>query len=183
MAFNINEIRAQLAQGGARPALFQAIITNPVNPIGDLKTPFMLRATALPSWNLGTIEVPYYGRRIKVAGTRTFNNWSATIMNDEDFLIRNALEQWSNSINSLEGNLVTLGGSAPSLYKSQGTITQFSKTNQVVRVYQFNGIWPVNISDVALDWQNGDAIEEFNVEFAYDSYQIISGVTGNAGGV
>ena len=104
MAFNINEIKSQLTFGGAKASLFQVQITNPINGIADLKTPFMVQAAALPESTLGTIEIPYFGRKVKLAGDRTFAEWTVTIMNDEDFLIRNAMENWMAAINSHQGN-------------------------------------------------------------------------------
>ena len=83
MAFNINEIRSQLALGGARPALFQVIMNNPANSGGDAKIPFMARAAQIPASTVGTIEVGYFGRKIKIAGDRTFAEWTVTITNDE----------------------------------------------------------------------------------------------------
>ena len=74
MALNINEIKSQLALGGARPALFQVVFNNPVNASGDVKVPFMVKAAQMPASTLGTIEVPYFGRKIKIAGDRTFAN-------------------------------------------------------------------------------------------------------------
>lgn len=182
MAFNINEIRAQLALGGARPSLFQVTITNPINQIADLKVPFLVRASQIPASTLGTIEVPYFGRRIKIAGDRRFGEWPVTVINDEDFLIRNAMEQWSNSINSLQGNINTLGSGAPALYKSQATVTHFGKAGEILRVYQFNGIYPETVSAIDLDWSVQDTLEEFGVTFQYDSFEVVGGVTGNAGG-
>ena len=95
MAFNINEIRSNLALGGARPSLFQIIMNNPVDAAGDAKLPFMAQAAQIPASTVGTIEVPYFGRKIKIAGDRTFAEWTVTIINDEDFLIRNAMEALS----------------------------------------------------------------------------------------
>lgn len=183
MAFNINEIRGQLTLGGARPALFQVAITNPVNPVADLKVPFLVRAAELPASTLGVVQIPYFGRRIKIAGDRVFGDWTVSVLNDEDFLIRNAMETWNNSINSYEGNINQLGSGAPALYKSQATVTQFGKAGEVLRVYQFNGIFPSSVSEIALDWDATDRIEQFNVTFQYDSFEVIGGITGNAGGV
>jgi hypothetical protein len=111
MAFNVNEIRSQMVGGGARPTLFQVQITNPANGAGDLKVPFMVKATSLPASNLGTIEVGYFGRKVKVAGDRTFDEWSVTVINDEDFLIRNAMEEWMNQINLHQQNTRGFGTS------------------------------------------------------------------------
>jgi hypothetical protein len=183
MAFNINDIKSQLTFGGARPTLFQVKITNKVNPVADIKVPFLVRATTLPASNLGTIQVPYFGRKYKIAGDRTFDPWGVTVMNDEDFLIRHAMEQWNYSINTYEGNLnVVAGGTAgtgaPSFYKSTAEVTQYSKTGQVLRVYRFNGIYPDVIGQIDLDWNNTDTIEEFQVQFQYDSFEVVGGVTG-----
>lgn len=182
MAFNINDIRAQLTLGGARPSLFQVIISNPVNPIADLKLPFLCKAAQLPASSLGTIEVPYFGRKLKIAGDRKFDAWAVTIINDEDFLIRNAMETWNNSINLYQQNITALGSSAPSIYKSQATVTQFGKDGTILRTYQFNGIFPDQISPIDLAWNTTDEIEEFQVSFMYDTFEVLNSVTGNAGG-
>lgn len=182
MAFDINEMRAQLIGGGARPSLFRVQITNPANNSGDLKTPFMVQASALPASTLGSVPVPYFGRTIHVAGDRTFAEWNVTVINDEDFLIRNAMEEWSNTINSHQGNLNNFGTSNPSAYKSQATITQLGKDGQILRTYRFTGLWPINISEVGMDWSTTDDIERFEVTFQYDWWTVTGGITGNAGG-
>jgi hypothetical protein len=183
MAFNIQDIRSQLTAGGARNALFQVTIQNPVNALGDLKIPFMVRAAQIPASTLGTVEVPYFGRKIKLVGDRTFEPWTVTVVNDEDFLIRNALENWSNAMNSLQGNLRTTGTASPLNYKAQAQVTQYSKTGIPLRTYQFNGIFPTDIAAIDLDWNSTDQIEEFQVTFQYDWWEVLTGVTGNAGGV
>jgi len=183
MAFNVNEIRSQLTLGGARNSLFQVQFQNPANGAGDLKVPFMVRTAQIPSSDLGIIEVPYFGRKIKLAGDRTFADWTVTVINDEDFAIRNALEQWSNQINSLQGNLRTFSGAAPSLYKANAEVTQFSKTGVPIRTYKFNGIFPQTISTIDVDWNATDSLEEFTVTFQYDYWEVSGGITGNAGGV
>ena len=182
MAFNVNEIRSQLTLGGARPSLFQVTFSNPANSVADIKVPFLVRATSIPPSILGGIEVPYFGRKVKLAGDRVFADWTVTVINDEDYLIRNALEQWSNQINTLQGNLRAFGAASPLLYKSVAEVTQFSKTGVPVRTYKFNGIYPQEISPIDLDWGATDVIEEFTVTFQYDWWEISGGVTGNAGG-
>lgn len=181
MAFNVNEIRSQLTLGGARNSLFQVTFNNPANSSASLKVPFLVRAAQLPSSNLGTIPVPYYGRTIKLAGDRTFDAWTVTVINDEDFLIKNALEEWTNKINSLQGNLRTFGSAAPSQYKAIAEVTQFSKTGLPIRTYKFDGIYPEAVSGIDVDWGQTDTIEEFSVTFQYD-FWTVSGLTGDAGG-
>lgn len=180
MAFNVNEIRSQLTLGGAKPSLFQVQIQNPANAIADLKVPFMVKAAAIPSSNLGVVEVPYFGRKIKVAGDRTFEEWTVTVINDEDFLVRNAMEEWMNTINSHQDNTRDFGAASPNLYKAQAQITQFSKTGVPIREYSFDGLFPTNISAIEMSWETVDAIEEFTVTFQYD-WWTVSGATGNAG--
>ena len=182
MAFNINEIRSNLALGGQRPTLFQVEMTNPANSAGDIKTPFLVRASQVPASTLGFIEIPYFGRKVKIAGDRTFAEWNVTVMNDEDFLIRNAIEEWMNEINSHLGNVRGFGSAADLNYKSTAEVTQFSKTGVPLRKYKFNGIFPVNLTEMEVDWNATDLIQEFQVTFQYDWWEISGGSTGNAGG-
>lgn len=180
MAFNINDLRSQLTFGGAKSSLFQVQITNPANGVADIKVPFMARAAQLPASQLGTIEVPYFGRKIKLAGDRTFEPWTVTIMNDEDFLVRNAMENWMSTINSHVGNITNFNSASPLQYKAQAQVTQFSKTGAVLRTYQFNGLFPVDVSAIDMNWET-EGIQEFNVTFQYDWWSVNGGITGDAG--
>jgi hypothetical protein len=181
MAFNINDLRSQLTFGGAKSSLFQVQITNPVNALGDIKVPFMVRAAAIPESRLGTIELPYFGRRVKFAGDRSFDPWTVTVINDEDFLIRNAMENWMSAINAHQGNISAFATASPTQYKATAQIRQFSKTGAVLREYTFNGLFPVDIASITMDWQNENVIEEFAVTFQYDWWSVTSGITGDAG--
>jgi len=183
MAFNVNEIKAQLEFGGARPSLFQVQIINPADGAADIKSPFMIKASTMPESSLGFIEVPYFGRKVRVAGDRVFAPWNVTIMNDEDFLVRNSMEAWHSSINALQRNIRDTGTSAPSAYKSDALVTQFSKTGEIIRQYKFVGVFPTTIAPIPLSWEATDTIEEFDVEFQYDYWEVSGGTTGNAGGI
>lgn len=177
MAFNINEMRSQLVYGGARQNLFQVRINNPANASGDLKTPFMVQAAQIPESTLGVIPVFYFGRQMKLAGDRTFGDWTVTVINDEDFLIRNAMEEWSNRINRLERNVRDINR-----YKSNATVIQYAKDGTAIREYKFNGIFPSVISPIELDWASTDQIESFQVTFSYDYWTVSGGTTDRAGG-
>lgn len=179
---NINNIRANLVKGGARPTLFEVIITNPVAGIADIRVPFMAKATQIPGHTIGKIEVPYFGRRWPIPGDRQVQDWTTTIINDETFDIRNALETWSNAINSMQGNISTLG-SEPANYLSQAVVRQFGKDGSVIRVYEMHDIWPMDISPIELGWEASDQIEEFTVTWAMRDFEVVGGITGNAGGV
>ena len=182
MAFNVNEFSGALKGGGARSSLFQVNITNPANGIADSIVPFMTKGAQVPAATLGTIEVPYFGRQVKIAGNRTYAEWTPTIINDEDMSIRNAMEQWNHSINSIQGNLRATAGSSPSLYKASAQVTQFSKTGDILRVYDFVGLYPSEVGTIDLAW-DAETIQEYTVTFQYDYWQISGGTTGNAGGV
>jgi hypothetical protein len=173
MAFNINEFKSELTGGGARPSLFQVQITNPIVPAADFKVPFMARAANLPASELGSYTVPYFGREVKYAGDRTFGDWTITVINDEDFLIRNAMEAWSNAIASHDAN----NRSLPQNYKSNGLITQYSKDGSPLRSYIFEGMFPLTISEISMDWSTTNAIEDFTVTFQYDFWRV-EGATG-----
>lgn len=169
MAFNINDFKSRgLTKGGVRPSLFQVEI----NPnIGEdsatmEKFIFTCRASEVPAATVESVNVPYFGRQIKLAGDRTFADWSVTVMNDEDYLVRNMFEDWSNQINQLAGNIKLLPSNT---YKStDATVTQFSKDGSKIRAYQFVGIFPVSVGAMALDWDATNTIQTFDVTFAYD---------------
>ena len=123
-------------------------------------------------------------------GTSGADNYTSTVngstifiqrANDEDFAIRNAMEQWSNTINSFQGNLRNFGASSPTLYKSNAQVTQFSKTGVPIRVYNFVGIFPTEVAAIEMDWA-ADAVSEFTVTFTYDYWEVSGGITGTAGG-
>lgn len=181
MPFNINEIRSQLVHGGWRPSHFQVIITNPFDNSADLKAPFMVRAAQLPTYNVGKIPVYYFGRPIFVPGDRTFEEWTTTVINDEDFVIKNSLEIWSNRMNSLQGNISSTN--LVNELKSTGLITAYGKDGRVLRTYQLNGLWPMTIAAIETDWQATDTIGEFQVTWSFDECEVIAGVTGDGGGV
>jgi len=178
MAFNITEFQGQLTGGGARPNLFQVTIDNPVDRGSFLKTPFMVKAAQIPAATIGTVVTPYFGREVKLAGNRTFADWTVTVINDEDFLIRDGMERWSNAINGLETNLRSTNLASTADYKTSATVTQFGKLGNPIRTYSFVGIFPTEVSTIDMDWGSNDAIEEFTVTFSYDYWQVGEGVVG-----
>ena len=174
MAFNVNTFRGELAQGGARPSLFEIQLFQPAGGTlngGDLisKSPFMVRAGQMPGSTLGTVIVPYFGRQVKLAGNRTFDDWTVTVMNDEDFKIRNAMENWSHRINNHSENINEYGVN-PSQYKAQAQVKQYSKEGGVIQTYKFDGLYPIAVSPIDLAWES-EAIEEFTITFAYDWWE------------
>lgn len=180
MAFSVDEIRSRLRLGGARPTHFRVRLFAP-NQIGlgnELSdAPFMVQSAAIPASTIGAIEIPYFGRKIRIAGDRTFAPWTVTILNDEDFRLRNALELWHNRINSLSGNINTTGSADPNNYKAEQLfVEQFSKLGgPPIRTYNLIGVFPTEISDIPLSWNATDEIQTFSVTFSYDYFEIVEG--------
>jgi hypothetical protein len=178
----LEEFKGRMIGGGARPNLFECELNFPVDALPEGSNPvslsnltrFLIKAASLPASNLGLISVPFFGRAVKMAGDRTFDPWTVTIINDEDFAVRASLESWSNSINSMRGN-VRSTSSANLTYKANASVTQYSKTGEILRVYKFEGLYPANISAIDLAWANENQIEEFQVQFEYDNWVLDTG--------
>tara|TARA_Y100000590_G_scaffold272414_1_gene305865 strand:- start:784 stop:1395 length:612 start_codon:yes stop_codon:yes gene_type:complete len=192
-SFSLNSFKSALIGGGARPNLF-VVTMGKVPALGtDFGTnfKFMCKAASLPASNIASIDVPFRGRIFKVAGDRTVENWTVTIINDEDFAIRNIMEDWMQNIVKLENNT---GATQPASYMGEADVVQlgrnaitgaeqggkgkasgdsFTNDEQDIKnlaQYKFQDIWPVNISAIDLSYDNSDQIEEFTVEFAVQSY-------------
>ena len=188
---NIQEFRSRMTGGGARSNLFEVEITFPdglgINEslVSD-KVPFLVKAAEIPASNLGNIPVPYRGRVLPIAGDRTFDPWTVTVINDTDFLIRDAMEKWSNSINDLQ---TSQGIIDPADYQTNAKVKQLSRKGgndpgkiDVLREYRFEGIYPNVVSSIPLDYGATDQIEEFQVTFNYLFYEIV-GANGVGFGV
>jgi hypothetical protein len=182
LGFDINQFRASYANGGSRPSLFQVQISNPANPIADLDIPFKVYAASIPEHNILPINVYYFGRPIKVAGNRTFGDWQVEIYNDEDFIIRDALEQWSNTINGVETNINKFGTSSPSAYKSDAMVTQYSQAGDALRSYTFVGLFPINVGAMTLNWSAGQEVHTYPVTFSVDYFFVNNSITGAVAG-
>ena len=182
---NITEFRTRLIGGGARSNLFEVTIEYPESFGENAKEngQFLIKAAEIPAANLGNIPVPYRGRVLPVAGDRTFDPWTITVINDTDFSIRSAMERWSNFINDIQTNQ---GSSDPSTYQKSATVKQLSRQGgiedegdiKVLRTYKFEGIYPNSVSSIPLDYGATDQIEEFQVTFNYLFYEITGGTDG-----
>ena len=182
---NITEFRSRLSGGGARANLFEVEIAFPeelginLTDVSD-KVPFLVKAAEIPASNLGNIPVPYRGRVLPVAGDRTFDPWTVTIINDVGFEIRDAMEKWSNSINDLQ---TAQGTTNPEVYQRSALVKQLSREGsapgdpeKTLRTYKFEGIYPNTVSSIPLDFGATDQIEEFQVTFNYLFYEVASGL-------
>lgn len=177
MTFNINDFRGKLVGGGARANLFQVIINTPTGANVALNTEqlsFMCKAASLPGSQIGTIEVPYFGRYIKVAGDRTFQDWSVTVINDEPFDLRNAFERWQSAMASYDtksGKKTGLGATGnPSTYTVNGQVIQYGKEGQIIKTVNLINMFPTNVGEIQLSWDQSAQIEEFPVTFSIDYF-------------
>jgi hypothetical protein len=175
MAFNVAEFRANMIGDGARPNLFQVTMVFPTiansGAAAGQKVTFMAKAAQLPGSTVGTVPVYYFGRELKFAGNRTFADWTLTIINDEDFTIRNSLESWLNAINSHAGNLRNTAATSSAGYTVDALVTQYGKSGEELKTYKFVGMFPVDVAPIDLDWGSNDSIEEFTATFAYQWWE------------
>jgi len=165
---SIDQFKARLTGGGARANLFQVNMNNPRGGLGvdidaDLSS-FLCEAASLPASSLGTIAVPYRGRVLKMAGDRTFDVWTVTIINDVEFKLRNAFERWMSAIS----NHADIGGTQnPELYFTDLQVKQFDRDESVKKIYNFKDAYPVDLSAIELSYGDTDTIERFSVTFNY----------------
>ena len=178
----IDSFRSFITDGGVRPSQFRVELAWPTglaNPNQGNSTQagiFLVNATTLPASTIVPIEVPFRGRMAKVAGERQFANWNVTIINDGAFLIRGALERWSNLIIQHEA---TNGIIPPTAYTSEMAVTQLDRNDKVLRKYTMVNCWPSQISEIQLSFSNTNSIEEYQVEFSVD-YWTADGLTPDA---
>jgi hypothetical protein len=169
---SINDFKANLIGGGARANQFRVTITPPPGIAIGLdvrRTSFMCKGTNLPAQELTPIEVPFRGRKIYIAGDREFSEtWTTTFINDTDFMIRNAMERWSNGINDLALNTGVID---PADYQTDLTVEQLDRDDTILKTYIFRSAWPVSISAIELTSEAADALEEFECTWRYQHFE------------
>ena len=164
MVLRINDIKANLFAGGARPNLYEVMFGFPPGVSSPVRESSILcKAASLPSSTLGVIDIPYKGRIIHIAGDREYEPWSATIINDGEMNIRSAFEQWMSIINDNDSNLAATTN--PSDYQVDMSVKQLSKDNATLKEYYLKDVWPTNIGAIDLSYDSSNEIEEFTVEF------------------
>lgn len=170
MAFNINAFRSQMVGDGSRPNLFEVSMPFPsfANPgSASTKLTFTCRTASLPGSTVNSVTVPYMGRETKFAGNRIFADWVITVINDEDFVVRNTFERWLNAINSHTGNLRLASALPPTSYTVDANVIHYGKTGNTTKTYKFIGMFPTDVSVIDVDWGANDQFEEFSVTLAY----------------
>jgi hypothetical protein len=163
MVLGVDDFKAKLRGGGARPNLFKATINFPAYAAGDTElTSFMCEAAQLPGSTTGMIEVPFRGRRLKLSGDRTFEPWTITVINDTNMAVRDSMERWMNGINSHTTNT---GRADPLEYESDLLVDQLDKSGGIIKQYVFRGCFPTVVSPIDLSYTAENEIERFTVEF------------------
>ena len=181
----ISEFKSRLLGGGARPNLFEVELTTlPASvtfPWQADRFGFLCKAAQMPAQTIANIDVRFRGRIFKVAGDRTIENWSIAVINDEDFLFRNAFEEWTQQIANLEDNM---GSTNPSSYMVNAKVYQLGRgstrqstnnsgdTNVVLKEYEFVDIFPISVGSIDVSYDSSDTIEEYTVEFAVQSIRV-----------
>ena len=177
----ISNFKAALIGGGARPNLFEVELTTlPAGISWDADSfRYMAKAATLPASNIANIDVPFRGRIFKIAGDRTIDPWTVTVINDEGFKLRNAFEEWADLIAKLDNNL---GATDPSAYMVNAKVYQLGRgsspssksntgeNNAVLKEYEFVDIFPTAVGAIDLSYDSTDTIEEFTVDFQVQSY-------------
>ena len=158
----VDDMKAKLVGGGARPNLFKVTMAFPAYVTANVElASYMVKATSMPASTIAPITVPFRGRQLQIAGDRTFDPWSVTVINDTDFNVRNSFEQWMNGINKHKQNT---GLTQPSSYMADMIVEQLDKDGTVEKTYNIRGVFPTNLGAIELSYDSENAIEEFEVE-------------------
>ena len=178
----ITDFKSKLTGGGARSNLFEVVLSFPDIAPADTnvldKSRFLVKGANLPASNVTPLDVAFRGRTLKVAGDRTFESWTVTVLNDTDFAIRSAFENWMNRINRVSDNT---GATDPSSYTADAFVYQLDRDGSTLRAYHFYDIFPTNISAIQLAYET-DAIQEFTVEMQILWWEAVKGNSSSAGG-
>jgi hypothetical protein len=179
---NIADFKAQMIGGGARPNQFRVDLTFPsyvgLGAIAGQRAQFLCKAAQLPASTVENIPVLYRGRPVNFAGERVFQPWTVTIYNDTTFNIRNALEQWQSGVQNYN---TTDGRTNPTDYQVDLTVTQLDRSGAEIKSYKFVDAYPTLIGAIALDYEQQNAIEMFDVEFTYNFFTSDTGASAGFG--
>jgi hypothetical protein len=168
---NINEFKSRLRGGGARANQFKVTLPFPGyasvgGETSDLA--FLCSATALPGQTVGQVAIPFRGRVLNIAGDRTFEPWTITVLNDTDFKLYRAFERWMNGINNMTDNE---GIANPADYQVDGFVDQLDRNGTTLKSYTYRGLYPEVLANIPLNYATNDTIESFDVTFRYQYFE------------
>jgi hypothetical protein len=170
---DISQFKGLLGAGGARPNQFRVLLTFPQligANIGEAS--LLVTGAALPASNVNPTLLQYRGREVKLAGERVFDPWTITIVNDTEFKLRRPFERWMNLMNNLVTNR---GETRPSSYQTEITVTHLDRNDVPLQTYVLADAFPINMSEIALQYGQNDVVEEFTVTFQYQHYTTFAG--------
>ena len=169
--FNVNQFKAALTNGGARPnqfavqLSFPTYVTSSANAVR--RAPFLVNVAELPGQIVNPAIVLYRGREVKFAGDRVFAPWTITVLNDADMSIRNALEQWMNGMDDL---VAKIGRLTPSEYQRDLDVFQLDRNGNTLKSYKIVDAFPIDVSPVGLDFGANDTISSFTVTWQFQHF-------------
>jgi hypothetical protein len=179
----ITDFKSKLSGGGARSNLFEVVLSFPDAAPADAnvldKSRFLVKSVAMPASTVTPLPVAFRGRTLNVAGDRTFESWTITIINDTDFSIRSAFENWMNTMNKVSDNT---GITDPALYQADAFVYQLDRDGSTLRAYHFYDLFPTNMSSIPLSYDT-ESIQEFTVEMQVLWWEAIKGNSAKAGGI
>jgi len=166
---DISKFKGLLGAGGARPNQFRVLLNFPgyVTAVPDREYSLLVTGAALPASTVNPTLVQYRGREVKLAGERIFDPWTVTIVNDTNMSLRKPLEQWMNGMNDLELNTGVL---SPIDYQADLVVEHLDRNDETLMTYTLYNAFPINMSEIALQYGQNDVIEEFTVTFNYSHY-------------
>ena len=141
---------------------------------------FLCRSAQIPALTVGEVAVPYRGRTIYLAGDRTYDAWTVTIMNDRTYSVRAFLEGWMDDISDI-GSTTRANAIGSSVYYAEATVHQLDRNNSAIRTYKLEGVWPTTLDAIDLSYDANDAVEEFGATFRFN-WMTIGGAADAGGG-
>lgn len=169
----VHAFLSHFKNGGARPNRFKVFITFPGN--SDNSVPelvsFTCKASKIPAGTIGIAEANYMGRIIKIAGDREIDNWTVSVYNDIEFKTRDAFIKWQEKMLGMSTNLASSGWEKPPTYFGSAEVVQFDREDRVLKTYTVDGLFPISVGEITLDWGENNSLEMFDVEFAMNEWR------------
>jgi|TARA_B110000858_G_scaffold179453_1_gene216137 hypothetical protein len=159
----IDQFKANLIGGGPRANRFRVFI-----PRAGQRIEFLCSAAQIPPMTVGVVTVPFRGQNLKLAGDRTFDDWSVTIINDLDFSSRTALESWQQDVAALATTEAALN---TDYLLSRAFVEQLHKDDSVLARYEFFNMFPISIGAIDLSSAEASDVETFETQFTFSHWE------------
>jgi hypothetical protein len=172
---SIEDFKAILQGGGVRPTMFQVEMTYPEAVVADgnqatQEGTFLIKAAQLPASKVGLVEVPFRGRKLKVSGDRSYDDWTISVTNDVTFRTRKAFEEWAERI---QNHNFVLGSNTLVDYFGSAIVRQLDRDGNQLRAYRFEGVWPTSVGEIGLDFDTNDTVEDYEVTLCVQYWSAI----------